>query len=101
MVFYDVINRKEVDLMSLEAAAQRQEKLRRTQICLSQKEHALVREIARSKGISMSQVIREAVHQYADKEKVGLSPERMLAIVGVGRSPNRRASIEHDKTIYG
>lgn len=76
-------------------------KLRRTQISLSLEEHQLVREMAASRGVSMSHVIREAIRRYRAEQKSDDPWERLLDIVGMVDSGDPRSSVEHDKVIYG
>lgn len=77
------------------------EKLRRTQISLAPEEHRLVQDLAVREGVSMSHVIREALRRYAI-ERVSDDPwERLLDLAGFVESGDPRASVDHDKVIYG
>lgn len=77
------------------------ERLERTQISLGKAERLLLQRLAASKGASMAQVIREAIHHYAQEQAAGVLRDKMLEIVGLGESGNPRSSVEHDKVIYG
>jgi hypothetical protein len=76
-------------------------KLKRTQISLSEEDRALVLEIASRKGVSMSQVIREAIRQYAVDQVPDDPWERLMDVVGIIDTGDPSSSIDHDKVIYG
>lgn len=79
----------------------RRNKLRRTQISLAEEERALVLEMAAREGVSMSQIIREAIREYCVKADTRDPWERLMDIVGIGDSGNPRSSVDHDEVIYG
>jgi len=84
-----------------ERRASKRAKLRRTQISLALEDHELVHRIAESKGVSMSQVIREAILEYAVDHAPDDPWERLMDIVGMVDTGDPRSSVDHDKVIYG
>ncbi len=76
-------------------------RMRRTQISLPLEEHELVHRIAESKGVSMSQVIREAIREYAVDHAPDDPWERLMDLAGFVESGDPRSSVDHDKVIYG
>lgn len=76
-------------------------RLKRTQISLALEEHQLVKQLARREGVSMSQLIREAIRQYEVSRASDDPWERLLDLAGFGESGDPRSSVDHDKVIYG
>ena len=72
----------------------------RTQIQLTEEQAARLRRLAAQKGISMAQIVREAVERYM--EQTGAVDEseldaRALAVIGQFASGRRDVSAEHDR----
>ena len=84
-----------------ERGRRKAERLKRTQISLAPEEHRLVQELAGREGVSMSQVIREAIREYCVKADTGDPWDKFLDIVGIIDTGDPRSSVDHDKVIYG
>jgi len=71
----------------------------RTQIQLTAEQAKKVKKIAASRGVSMAEVIRDALEGAIRSEEIGVSEEkrkRALEIVGKFRSGKRDVSRKHD-----
>ena len=71
----------------------------RTQIQLTAEQAKKVKKIAASRGVSMAEVIRDALEGAIRSEEIGVSAEkrkRALKIVGKFRSGKRDVSRKHD-----
>lgn len=71
----------------------------RTQIQLTEEQARRVQQLAADKGVSMAQVIREAVEQYTTQGTASREErvKRALEAAGRFRSGLQDLSIEHDK----
>ncbi len=79
--------------------AARQEKLRRTQISLSEEDLQAVRGLARRRRTSMSGVIRSAIRREMEREST--LADSLMGIVGIGESTGDSTSANPDDQVYG
>ncbi|BDG60441.1 ribbon-helix-helix domain-containing protein [Caldinitratiruptor microaerophilus] len=71
----------------------------RTQIQLTEEQAARLRRLAAHRGVSMAEIVREAVERYM--QQAGAADEgeldaRALAVIGRFASGQRNVSVEHD-----
>ena len=77
--------------------------MRRTQILLTEKQHKILKELAKEKKISMAEAVRECVEYYNANAagRIILSDEdkckRALAAAGRFKSGFKDLSVNHDK----
>jgi Arc/MetJ-type ribon-helix-helix transcriptional regulator len=69
----------------------------RTQIQLTEDQVRALKKIAAERGISMAEVIRQAINSALEKEDKREKWRRALAIVGSFHSDADDISVEHDK----
>ncbi len=71
----------------------------RTQIQLTEEQARRVQQLAADRGVSMAQIIREAVEQYTAEGTVSREERvrRAMEAAGRFRSGLRDLSVEHDK----
>lgn len=79
--------------------AARQEKLKRTQISLSEEDLQAVRGLARRRRTSMSGVIRSAIRREMENEST--LADLLMGIVGIGESAGGSTSANPDDQVYG
>lgn len=70
----------------------------RTQIYLVPTQHTQLKQMARTRDVSLSEVVREAVTEYLTdgQEKGGFTKDEYMSIVGLGESSGGDAAQEHD-----
>ncbi len=71
----------------------------RTQIQLTEAQAAKLRRIATERGVSLAQVIREAVDRLPERDERAERWARALAVLGAGRDVEGRTdvSVRHDE----
>lgn len=73
-------------------------RMKRTQISLPADEFEAIQKVAARRNVSMSSVIRSAVHRELDDEQA--IREKMLSIVGIIKGGDPDASEKHDEILY-
>jgi hypothetical protein len=81
------------------AVTKRKPRMKRTQVSLSSDEYEMAKVMARERGVSLSQIIREAVRGKVLPEHVVKDPLRN--IIGIVKDADPNASVNHDEIIYG
>ena len=82
----------------------RRSRMRRTQVCLGDADYQMAMRLAAQERVSLAEVIRRALRHYGTITLAHGDDElkrRFFSIVGTGRSGDRRASVDHDRVIYG
>lgn len=82
----------------------RRSRMRRTQVCLGDTDYQIAMRLAAQQRVSLAEVVRRALRQYGTTTLVRGDEElkrRFFSVVGTGRSGDRRASVDHDRVIYG
>jgi len=73
--------------------------MRRTQVSLTEEQIRTLRQEAARRGVSMAEVVREAVESHLQHARQGEMGRRALAIVGRFSSGRRDVSDEHDREL--
>ena len=85
------------------AVAKKRTKMKRTQICFTDRQWETATRLAQNKGVSVGQAVRDLV----DAAEQGLEEterkrrEMMWSIVGMAEGADPKASINHDEILYG
>lgn len=85
------------------AVSDKRPKMRRTQISLMPDELETARKIAAERGVSLSQVFRDAIRRAAEEREEAERKRRelMWSIVGTVEGADPNASVDHDEILYG
>lgn len=77
-------------------------RMRRTQISLPNERYEAAVRIAAKRGVSLSQVVREALQcaEDQDEQEHRSYVERMKRIVGIVEGADPNASVDHDRILY-
>ena len=81
------------------AVAKKRPRMRRTQISLLPEEYELAKRMAAERGVSLSQVVRDAIRDSAESEPRSHDPLRDL--IGMVKNADPDGSVKHDEMIYG
>jgi metal-responsive CopG/Arc/MetJ family transcriptional regulator len=76
------------------------EKLRRTQIYLPSDLSAALDRLARGRGISRAEVLRQAAHEFLKRESTP-DEDDIVGIVGLGNAGPGAVAEEHDQFLAG
>ena len=69
----------------------------RTQVQLTERQAARLRALAHRRGVSVAELIRQAVDGLTEESSKGEKHSRALAVVGRFRSSDRNVAREHDR----
>jgi len=91
---YSIINSGEVMMKNIQSGKKKDKKVRKL-YHLDQSDAQFVQEVAESKGVSESEVIRQAVRTLQEKEK----EEPLRSLIGAVKTEPGDA-VDHDRVIY-
>ena len=74
-------------------------KMTRTQIYITQEQHKVIANLAKTFSTTSSNVIRDALEKYLIKTSAQTS-DPLADIVGIGKSGLTHGSANHDKELY-
>ena len=85
------------------AVARKGAKMRRTQICFTDRQWEVARQLAESKGVSVGQAVRDLLDaaEQTLEESERKRREAMWSIVGILEGADPTASVRHDEILYG
>lgn len=78
----------------------KQEKLKRTNVNISRKQHEYLMAAAERQNKSLSAVLRDAIAAYEKHTKLASQQDPVFEIVGMGKA-GKHAARDHDKLLYG
>ena len=81
------------------AVVRKKPKMKRTQISLPLDQYEAVKRMAGEREVSLSQVLRDAIQDEMDQERVRV--ERMLSIIGMVEGTDPLGSVTVDEVVYG
>lgn len=76
--------------------------MHRTQISLEADQHRRLREEARSRGVSLSAILRELIDAKLGEAKRTRTkrPDPLASITGIANGPGERVGRDHDRYLY-
>jgi len=85
------------------AVARKRMKMKRTQICFTDRQWEVAKRLAESKGVSVGQALRDLVDaaEQSFDEWEQKRREAMWSIVGMAEGANPKAAVNHDEILYG